>query len=91
MVLGVYLSLLLRPMVRLLARRHVSEPVGAALVLMALLGVVGGGVTQLTDPANAWLQRAPQSFQQVETKIRQLMQPARKVTQAAAQMEELAR
>lgn len=89
-VLGVFLSFLLRPVVRQLAQWKIPESAGAAIVLLIVLGTFIFGVSQLTEPTSAWMRKAPKSLQQIERKIGHMLQPTQKVTQAAEQVEQVA-
>jgi predicted PurR-regulated permease PerM len=90
LVLAVLLSLLLSPAVRALKRLRVPEPLGAGLVLLALLGAVGFGIYQLAGPAYDWMQRAPQSLGAAEVKLRALKQSVQKLGRATEQVEKIA-
>jgi predicted PurR-regulated permease PerM len=90
LVLAVLLSLLLSPAVRALKRLRIPEPLGAGLVLLALLGAVGFGIYQLSGPAYDWMQRAPQSLGAAEVKLRSLKQSVQKLGRATEQVEKMA-
>jgi len=90
LVLAGLLSLLLSPAVRGLKRLHVPEPLGAGLVLLAVLGGVGFGIYQLSGPAVDWVQRAPQSLRAAEVKLRDLRRSVQRLGRATEQVERLA-
>ena len=56
--LAFLLNFLLRPVVRALKRVKIPEWIGAAVVLIALLGIVGYGAIKLSKPAAEWMERA---------------------------------
>jgi len=87
-VLAILLDFLLSPVVRALRRLRIPEPLGAAIVMLGLLGVLATGIWYLSGPAAAWVSRAPQSMATVERKLQELRQPVEQVTQAAQQVEE---
>lgn len=89
-VLAVLFSLLLSPMVRMLRNWRLPEPVGAAIVVVCLLGGVGAGVYTLMDPATEWLAKAPGSLRMVESKLKKLKQPVADVQRAAERLEAIA-
>ncbi len=90
-VLAIFLSLLLRPVVRGLKRLGLSDPIGAAVVMLTILGALALVVTQLSDPASDWLRKAPETAQRVEEQVRRvIMRPAAQVTKAAQQVERIA-
>src|SRR5690606_9990241 len=53
-VLAVLFSLLLSPVVRGMRRAGIPEPLGAGLVMAALLGLLAVGSFALADPAAEW-------------------------------------
>jgi predicted PurR-regulated permease PerM len=86
-VLAVLLDFLLSPVIRVLKRARVPEPVGAAMVLLALLGALGLGAYTLADPAREWMDKAPQSLAKVQSRLRDLRRPVEQVTKTAEQVE----
>jgi len=84
------LSYLLRPVIRALAKLKISPPLGAALVLISLIGVAAYGVSMLAAPVSGWIEKAPFSVQQVQRKLLPLRQPMEKVAQASGEIEKLA-
>ena len=86
-ILALLLSLLLAPVVRGLRRLHIPGSVGAALVILGLLGAVVLGFYRLSGPAAGWLERAPQGLERVERRIRQLQRPVAEVREAAEEVE----
>lgn len=89
-LLAALFSLLLSPLVRWLRKHRVPEPAGAALVMSVLLFGVGAAAYALADPAAQWLDRAPESFRQIEAKVRKLKQPVADVQRAAEKLEAIA-
>ena len=88
LVLATILNFLLSPVVRVLARLHVPQPLGAGLVILALLGIVALGIERLSGPAATWIQKAPEGVQRVELRIRGLRGPVEQVQEAAQAVEE---
>ena len=89
LVLALLLSYLLRPIVRVLARAHISPLIGAALILLGLIGTIGYGVYSLATPAAAWIAGAPSSLQRVQWKLLPLKQPMQNVAKASGEIEKL--
>jgi predicted PurR-regulated permease PerM len=87
-VVAILLNLLLSPMVRLL-RTHlrIPAPLGAGIVIVVLLGVVGFGAYRLAPAASAWVARAPESIATLKRRIQPLRGPMEQVNQAAEQVE----
>ncbi len=71
-VLAVLFSILLAPSVRALRRVHVPEALGALIVLLVVITVVGFAADKLSEPATEWLSKAPQSLSQIERKTKSL-------------------
>jgi predicted PurR-regulated permease PerM len=88
--LAALFSLLLSPLVGWLRKHRLPEPIGAALVMVVLLFGVGAAAYALVDPAAQWLDRAPESFRQIEAKVRKLKQPVADVQRAAEKLEAIA-
>jgi predicted PurR-regulated permease PerM len=86
LAIGLMLYFLLRPPVRTLKSLRVPEPLGASLVLAALLAVVGVGFYALSWPAASWAARAPESVQRVESKLRPIAHRIQRLTRTAEQM-----
>lgn len=87
LVLAIILNLLLSPLVRRLKRLHVPEPLGAAVVVFGLLGLIVYGVYGLSAPAAEWAGRAPHNLAEMAQKLKPLKQP---VEEATKQVEKLA-
>jgi predicted PurR-regulated permease PerM len=86
-VIAVLLDFLLSPIIRTMKRARIPEPVGGALVILALLGVVGGAAYSLVDPARQWMAKAPESIAKVGGRLRELRRPVEQVTRTAEQVE----
>ena len=89
-LLAVLFSFLLSPAVRWLRKHRLPEPAGAALIMVVLLSAFGVAAYSLVDPAAQWLDRAPESFRQIESKVRKLKQPVADVQRAAEKLEAIA-
>ncbi len=88
-VLAILLNLLLSPLVRLLRNRlRIPDPLGAGIVIVVLLGVLGFGAYRLAPAASAWVARAPESMATIQRRIQPLRRPVEQVTQAAEQVEQ---
>ena len=87
-VLAILLDFLLSPLVRGLRKLRIPEPLGAGLVVLGVLAVLGTGIWYRSGPATTWLSRAPQSMATVEQKLKDLRRPVEQVTKAAEQVEE---
>jgi predicted PurR-regulated permease PerM len=89
-VLALLLSYLLRPIVRGLAKLKIPLPVGAALILIGLLALVGYGISTLATPAVGWLEKAPTGLAELQHKLLPVKKSVAQVTQATGEIEKLA-
>jgi predicted PurR-regulated permease PerM len=87
-ILAVLLDFLLSPLIRTLKRARIPEPLGAALVIIALLGTAGVAVYGLVGPAKEWAAKLPASVREAEDRLRQLRTPVEQVSKTAEQVEE---
>jgi predicted PurR-regulated permease PerM len=83
------LSSLLAPIVRLLKRVRIPEPLTALLIILALLGTLSLGVYRLSDPAGEWIQKAPQSLSGVRAKLQKLLRPVQGVQETTKEIEKI--
>jgi predicted PurR-regulated permease PerM len=91
LVLATLFSLLLSPVVRTMKRvARVPEPLGAGVVMLALLGALGLGIYELSGPAYDWMAAAPQTLRKVEAKLRELKRPVATIGKATEQVEKFA-
>jgi predicted PurR-regulated permease PerM len=88
-VLALILSFLFASVIRTLSRFYVPPPVGAALILLVLLGSLGFGIYQLAVPARDWMAKLPQTVRQVERKLKDVKQSVQQVTKATQEVDRL--
>ncbi len=89
--LSLLLTIMLKPVVCGLKNRlYIPEGIGAALVLLTLLGMVSYGAYKLSAPAAEWMAKAPQSLHVIEDKLHPLRKPVKQVSEATKQVEKLA-
>lgn len=87
-LVAVLLNFLLSPAVRWLAARRVPRPLSAALLLLALTGIVGGSSLALAVPAAEWMGRAPQAMQKARGTLEALRLRLRKAQDVATRIED---
>lgn len=88
-VLALLLSFLLAPAVQGLTQLRLPEPLGAAVVLLAILGVAGLGTYGLWEPATQWIQQLPKSVRQIEAKMRPVKQSVEELSETTKKVEEM--
>ena len=84
------LNFLLSPLIRTFARVHIRPPLGAAIVVLGLLGAISGGSYALAGPAQRWAMTAPAALQKTESKLKELFEPVQRVQRTAAQVQKAA-
>jgi predicted PurR-regulated permease PerM len=90
-VLALLFNLLLAPIVRVMRSwLRVPEGLGAALVLLLLIGSVGAAFYGLSGPAALWLDELPVAMSDIERKIRPFKEPVETMQEAAQQVEQAA-
>jgi predicted PurR-regulated permease PerM len=80
---------LLSPVIKGLKKLYIPEILGAAIVILALSGLIGYAAYQLAEPTTTWLAKLPQSFRQLERKLRPLRQSVQEVSNATKQVEKM--
>jgi len=90
LVLALLFSFLLSPLVRGLKKLHIPEALGAAVVVLSLLGLLGVGIYELAGPAYSWIQQAPANMRKIESRVRALKKPVQTVSNATQQVAKMA-
>jgi predicted PurR-regulated permease PerM len=81
------LNLLLKPLVRWMKRIHIHEAIGAAIVLLGIIALIIAGVVLVSEPASAWVSKAPETLETAGARVRDALRPATKFTKAANEVE----
>lgn len=89
LVLALLLTFLLKPVVGFLLKLRIPQAIGAAVVTVCLVGIMGFGVMHLSQPASEWIQKAPRSIQSVERKIRKIRRSFERVQETAEEIEKI--
>ena len=82
LVLACVFNLVLTPVVLALARVRIPPPVGAGLVVFAVLLVLGIGALTLAQPASEWLRRLPNVIDQLADRLHFVQVPAQQLKEA---------
>ena len=69
-VIGILIAYTLEPAVSALARARVPRSVGAAVVLILLVGAMGGAVYSLTDEVMQIVSQVPEAAQRIQQRVR---------------------
>ncbi len=86
-VFALLLDFFFSPFVRALTRFRIRPPLGAAVVVFGLIGVVSLGVSQLSEPMQGWAARAPAALDTAQEKVRGLLKPLERVSNTAEQVQ----
>lgn len=88
-VAALILSLVFLPLVRGMKKIFIPAPLGAGLVVLGLIAGVIGGVYNLAEPAGSWLEKAPQSLREIDSKLRSITGSVHHVAKATEQVEDM--
>src|SRR3954468_3853762 len=88
--LALLLSLLLRPVVKGLRRLRIPESLSAAILTALLFVGLVGAAFSLSEPATAWVKRAPAIMHQLEFKLGALRESVESARRASQQIEQMA-
>ncbi len=85
-VFALLLSFLLSPVVRVLARFRIPAPLGAGLIILAILGLLGSGAFGLSGSVRDWAATAPQTLATAEAKLDKIIRPIQRASKTAEQV-----
>jgi predicted PurR-regulated permease PerM len=88
-VLALLLNFLFASVIRELSRLRIPAPLGAGLILFALLGTLGFSIYQLASPARDWMAKLPETAQEIERKLSGVKQSVREVNKATQEVNRL--
>ena len=88
--LAILLAIVLSPLVRGLRRFFIPQPLGAALILLLFLGIVGYGAYRLGAPAADWMHSLPQHLGEARQRLSGVLKPIEVVQQASQSVANLA-
>jgi len=88
-LVAVILALTLRPIVRSLARRHVSPVLTSIVLTAALAGAAAVAAYAVFVPAVDWINRAPEIGRELQDKLSDLRAPAEAIAEAEEQIEQV--
>lgn len=89
-VLAILFGLVLRPIVRGLARRHIAPAVSAAVLVLGLVTGGGLGVYHLSGPVAEWIDSAPRIGRELKWKLTDLRESVEAVKRASEEVEKAA-
>ncbi|MDQ3697728.1 MAG: AI-2E family transporter [Gemmatimonadota bacterium] len=86
-VFALLLDFLFSPVVRALARWRIRPPIGAGLVVLALIGATAFAAYELTGPMQKWIAKAPATVETAQVKLRTLLTPLERVSRTAEEVQ----
>ena len=86
--ISLLLMFLLGPLVRWVHARGIRQGLAAAIVVFGAVGLLGGGVAWLAEPAADWLRQAPATVTKVESRLRKLIRPLSGLQRTAEQLQQ---
>lgn len=88
-VAALILSLVFLPLVRGMRKIFIPVPLGAGLVVLALMAGFVGVAYNLSEPAAKWLEKAPQSLKTIDRKLRKVAGSMQEVASATEKVQDL--
>jgi predicted PurR-regulated permease PerM len=88
-VFAVLLKLLLQPGLRQLGRLRVPAPLGAAIMIALLFGILGIAGYSLAGPAASWAHKAPESLPRLEQRLSMVRRPIDMLQQTVQQLQQM--
>ncbi len=88
--LALYGAVLLSPPVEFLCRLGWSRLLSSGLIMLVVVALLAGVVNITSGPAQAWIERAPQTLRDIELKLRPLTRAAGQLEKVAAHAERIA-
>ena len=82
--MALLLHAVLRRPVRALEALHVPSPVGALIVVTAVIVALSAAGWALADPVRGWVAKAPASMETAYARLRTLRRPVERLAEAAA-------
>jgi len=88
--LALFLSIILRPMVRGIHRLGIPRTMAALIVLIGLIGVIATGLVNLSSPAEQWLRRLPSIQVDIAAKLWPVTETIKQATEATKSIGKMA-
>lgn len=85
---ALFFSFLLEPSVKLLKKLYIPLHIGAAIVILISLFIVGSGFYALVQPATAWINKGPEAVTKIDQKLSKLANFISKPAEAISNINE---
>jgi predicted PurR-regulated permease PerM len=83
---AILLNFLFSPVVRWFSRHRVPHPVGAGVVILALIGMLTLAGYELAGPIQGWAAAAPETMRTAQTRIKAVIRPLQDASKTAQQV-----
>ncbi|MGH8108348.1 MAG: AI-2E family transporter [Arenimonas sp.] len=83
------LSLVFLPLVRGMKKIFIPVPIGAGLVVLGLVAGFVGAAYNLSEPASAWLESAPENLRKIDKKLRAIAGSVKNVATATEKVQNI--
>jgi predicted PurR-regulated permease PerM len=83
------LNMLLKPVLNFLNRCHIPQAIGAGILLIGIIGLFAASILLVSEPASAWLSKAPQMIETATERVHEALRPAESISQAASKVENI--
>lgn len=90
-VMALLMYLVLRPVLRLLARAGLPAPAAASIILLVTTGMIVTAVAYLAEPVDNWFRDLPGIAYELQHKVALLREPMETVTEASERVREIAK
>ncbi len=87
--LAIYLNLLLSPIVIFFRRFRVPESASAGVLVFGVLLVLGIAINYLAEPAEEWLQQAPEALRSLNSKLSPITEPIEQIRDVSKKVDNL--
>jgi predicted PurR-regulated permease PerM len=85
-VFAFLLNFLLSPVVRWFTRLRIPPPLGAAIVVLGILGILGSGIFGLSGAIRDWATTAPATLKTADAKLAKIVRPFQRASKTAEQV-----
>jgi predicted PurR-regulated permease PerM len=87
--LAIYLNLLLSPIVIFFRRLRVPESASAGILVFGVLLILVVAINYLAEPAEKWLQQAPEALQSLQSKLLPITEPIEQIRDVSKKVDNL--
>lgn len=90
LAVAMLLAMMLAPLVHLLEHLRIPRILGAGLVVLGAVAVVGLGINLILQPAMSWVQDVPEKFAELQPRLGKLWAPIEELQSASENISDVA-